>query len=305
MAITLADTKVRMPLEGPAYGRWNPNAQPRRQGRGVVKKLLGALRRAASSFGAREVALVIFAYFAYFLVRGFTEGNASQAIANGDLIIEIEKALGFYWEPAVQDRIVEHHWIVTVANWVYIWGHWPFIAGVAAWLLWKRPEAYSLFRNAFVISGAIGIVIFMLFPVAPPRLMPDAGLVDTVSEHSNAYRVLQPPAFVNQYAAVPSLHFGWNLLIGIALITQSRWVIARIAGVLSPMLMASAIVLTANHYIFDAVAGGAVALTGLAAAVAWSTYKQREAVLAEAGDAERPEWRPQPQHGHGAQPQAA
>jgi PAP2 superfamily len=77
---------------------------------------------------------------------------------------------------------------------------------------------------------------------------------------------MQPPAFVNQYAAVPSLHFGWDLLIGIALITQSRWRVVRIAGAMVPLLMVSAIVLTANHYIFDAMAGGTVAVTGLAAA---------------------------------------
>jgi hypothetical protein len=86
--------------------------------------------------------------------------------------------------------------------------------------------------------------------------------------YSHSYRVLQPPAFVNQYAAVPSLHFGWDLLIGIALITQSRWLAVRIAGAIIPLLMVSAIVLTANHYIFDALAGGAVALTGLAIAYA-------------------------------------
>lgn len=90
----------------------------------------------------------------------------------------------------------------------------------------KRPAAYSVFRNAFFISGTIGIIIFVLYPVAPPRLA-DVGVVDTVTMYSSSYRVLQPPAFVNQYAAVPSLHFGWDLLMGIALVTQSRWRVRR------------------------------------------------------------------------------
>jgi hypothetical protein len=213
----------------------------------------------------REVALVVAAYFTYFLVRGFTEGSHDQAVSNSEKIVAVEKAGGFFWEPAIQSAIVDQHWLVTLANWMYIWGHWPLIAGVAVWLLARRPAAFAVFRNAFFISGAIGVIVFVLFPVAPPRLT-DIGVVDTVTQHSNAYRVLQPPAFTNQYAAVPSLHFGWDLLIGIALITQSRWAIVKIVGAIVPVLMLSAIVLTANHYIFDAMAGGIVAMTGLTVA---------------------------------------
>jgi hypothetical protein len=118
-----------------------------------------------------------------------------------------------------------------------------------------------------VISGAIGLVIFALFPVAPPRLA-DVDIVDTVTLHSNSYRVLQPPGLVNQFAAVPSLHFGWNLLIGIVLFTKGQNVITRAAGLAIPPIMLLAIVLTANHYIIDALLGGMVALAGLALAYA-------------------------------------
>jgi len=232
--------------------------------RSAVAAATHALRSARI---AREVALVLAGYFAYFLVRGFTQGSEAEAVSHAHRIVGIEKALGFFWEPAIQRHVVEHHWIVTAANWMYIWGHWPLIAGVAAWLVVRRPEAFSLFRSAFFISGAIGIIIFVTFPVAPPRLA-GVGVVDTVTMYSNSYRVLQPPAFVNQYAAVPSLHFGWDLLIGIALITQSPWRIVKVAGAIVPVLMFCAIVLTANHYIFDAFAGGVVALTGLGLAYA-------------------------------------
>jgi hypothetical protein len=242
-----------MALEAPAY---------RPQGSAKQAKALLRARAAATSRVGREVGLVVFAYFLYFAVRGFTEGSHDKAVDHAHTIVNFEKSMGFFWEPAIQDKIVGHHWIVTAANWMYIWGHWPLIAMVAGWLVVRRPAAYSLFRNAFFISGAIGIIIFVTFPVAPPRLA-DLGLADTVTQHSHAYRVLQPPAFVNQYAAVPSLHFGWDLLIGIALVREARWLPARIFGAIVPVLMACAIVLTANHYIFDAVAGGTVALTGL------------------------------------------
>jgi hypothetical protein len=233
--------------------------------------MAAAARRIATSFGFREAALAVTGYFVYFLVRGQTEGSHDQAAANSQRIVDLERTFGFFWEPAIQERIVDHQWIVTLANWMYIYGHWPLIAAVAGWLLWKKREAFTLFRTAFFISGAIGVIIFVSFPVAPPRLA-ELGLVDTVTEHSSAYRVLQPTAFTNQYAAVPSLHFGWDLLIGIALITNARWTAVRVFGAIVPALMLAAIVLTANHYIFDAIAGGVVAISGLAIALAMRRY---------------------------------
>jgi membrane-associated phospholipid phosphatase len=107
--------------------------------------------------------------------------------------------------------------------------------------------------------------IFITFPTAPPRLT-DLEVVDTVTEYTSAYRLLQPPALTNPYAAVPSLHFGWNLLIGIAYIKQGPNLGVKAIGVMLPIAMFFAIVLTANHWILDAVAGAIVALAGLAIA---------------------------------------
>jgi hypothetical protein len=123
-------------------------------------------------------------------------------------------------------------------------------------------------------------VIFAVFPVAPPRLA-DVGFVDTVTLHSNSYRVLQPPGLVNQFAAVPSLHFGWNLLIGIVLFTRGHTVVARAAGLAVPPVMFMAIVLTANHYIIDAVLGGMVSLAGLAIAYALTNQSSEYAASIE------------------------
>ena len=108
-------------------------------------------------------------------------------------------------------------------------------------------------------------MIFAAFPVAPPRLA-GLGLIDTVTEHSSAYRVLQPPAFVNQYAAMPSLHVGWDLLMGLAVYTYARHVAVRIAGLALPVLMVSPVLLTANHYVIDAAVGAALVLASMAAA---------------------------------------
>ena len=210
----------------------------------------------------REVAFGLLGALAYFGVRVVTEGDVDDAYRNAEALVDVERALGFFWEVDLQNAIIDYGWLVTFMNWVYMWGHWPFIGVVAIWLLWRHPSTYQLYRSAFLISGLIGLVVFATFPVAPPRLA-DLAVIDTLSEQSHSYKVLQSPSFVNQYAAMPSLHVGWNLLIGIAVITSARHWPVKAIGVVSPILMVLAVVFTANHYIIDAPAGAALALFGL------------------------------------------
>lgn len=210
----------------------------------------------------RELGLMFIAVLAYFAIRGLTQGATADALRNASRVVELEQLLGIHIEDRLQALIIHSHALVTLANWVYIWGHWPFIAVVAAWLVLGHPGEYRAIRNAFLLSGSAGLVIFALFPVAPPRLF-DPNLIDTVTEHSRSYRVLQPPALVNQYAAMPSFHFGWNLLIGLGIIRCSRRAWVKVIGVAAPAAMGLATVLTANHYILDLVVGAAMALTAL------------------------------------------
>ena len=216
----------------------------------------------ASLAFAREFMLLIAGVLAYFGVRGLTEGSAGRALQHARWLIDVERLLGIHWEPALQRLIDGHERTIMLANWVYIWGHWPLIGIVGFWLYFRRPATYVLVRNAMFISGAIGLVIFVTFPLAPPRLT-DLPMVDTVAAYSSSYRVLQPPAFVNQYAAMPSLHFGWDLLAGLALIRQAPTRAGRLFGLLMPVAMGCAVVLTANHYLLDVIAGGVVAMIGL------------------------------------------
>jgi membrane-associated phospholipid phosphatase len=101
-----------------------------------------------------------------------------------------------------------------------------------------------------------------VLPVAPPRLV-DPSLIDTVTLHSEAYRALQPPGLTNQYAAFPSLHFGWNLLLGVAVWGATRNILLRSLSILGPAAMAAAVVLTANHFVLDLVGGLVVVLFAL------------------------------------------
>lgn len=220
---------------------------------------VGATRR---TWFIREFGIVVGAYLVYFGVRAFTEGSRAVALDHARRLVEFERSIGLFIEPAIQTAVISETLIIDAANFVYVWFHWPVIGAVAIWLFTRRPRAYVTYRSALLISGAMGLVLFIMFPAAPPRLA-GLGLVDTVVEHSVFGELLQPTELTNQYAAFPSLHFGWNLLMGIALVSQSRVPMLRIVGVLLPLAMFAAIVVTANHYVIDAIAGGVVALLGL------------------------------------------
>jgi PAP2 superfamily len=212
-----------------------------------------------------EAVLVALAALTYFGVRNVTAGSADEAFANARWIIRLEEWMRLDWELGLQELLLRSDVWVTLANWVYIWGHWPVIATFAIFLYRRRPDAYLLLRNAMFISGGIGFLFFALLPVTPPRLA-DPGLVDTVTLHSDAYRALQPPGLTNQYAAFPSLHFGWNLLLGIVVYGATRSAVLRASAVLGPAAMGAAVVLTANHFVLDLAGGAAVVLVGYAVA---------------------------------------
>ncbi len=212
-----------------------------------------------------QIALVAGAAVAYFGVRGLTQGAFAAASGNARTLIDLERLLHVDWEAPAQAAALSHEALVNLANWVYIFGHWPVVAGTLVLLFVRLPDRYYLLRNAMFISGAIGLVIFALVPLAPPRLgMLD--LVDTVTQRSDAYRTLQPPSLTNPYAAMPSLHFGWNLLVGVVIWRSTRRRTARALALIMVTAMALAVVATANHYVLDVVAGGAVAMIGLALA---------------------------------------
>jgi membrane-associated phospholipid phosphatase len=222
----------------------------------------------------RELVLVLAGLLVYFGVRAATTGKAGPATAHARSIIELEQTLGIAREGDLQRLILGHHALVTLANWVYIWGHWPLIAVSAAWLFRHRPDGYRLMRTAIFASGAIGMIIFLVYPVAPPRLT-GLGLTDTVTSYSHSYRALQPPSLTDRYAAVPSLHFGWDMLVGLTLARFHPRTVVRVLAALMPVAMALAVVMTANHYVLDVIVGGIVAMAGLAIATPLLRWREQ------------------------------
>ncbi|MBJ7456973.1 MAG: phosphatase PAP2 family protein [Thermoleophilia bacterium] len=213
-----------------------------------------------------QVLLFVGAAVSYFAVRNLTEGSEATADANAGHIVSFERWLGVEWETALQGLIVDHDLLVDLANWIYIYGHWPLIGITLVGLFLRAPAEYRILRNAMFISGGIGLVIFAMYPVAPPRFGA-LDVFDTVTNRSDSYRTLQPPGLINRYAAMPSLHFGWNLLVGIVIWRVASSRLLKAFAVVIPVAMAFAVVVTGNHYVADVVAGGAVALVGLACAM--------------------------------------
>ncbi len=214
-----------------------------------------------------EIFLLGIALPLYYLVRGSAHERVGEAVVRGTQLVEFEKSLGIFWEADLQRLVLDHDWLVQFLNGFYLYGHLPVIGALAVWLYFRHHREYLLMRNVFLISGAIGLVVYVTFPVAPPRFLPEWGFVDTVMDQYDTGRPMTPAFFVNEYAAMPSLHFGWNLLVSVAVWVASRNILLRAFAVVMPLMMLADIVLTANHYFVDAVAGLLVIALGAAIAI--------------------------------------
>jgi membrane-associated phospholipid phosphatase len=232
-----------------------------------------------------QTAAVAVAMAAYFGVRGLSEGNSGSASRHAGWIVSAERFLHLHQEPWSQHLVVGHPAVTRVLNWIYIFGHWPVIVATLIWLLLRHDEVYRRARNAMLLSGAVGLVIFALLPVAPPRLA-EPDLVDTVTRQSHAYRVLQPTAFTDQYAAMPSLHVGWNLLMTLAVLSATRRLWIRVSAIALSMSMDATVVLTANHYILDGVVGAGLAGLSWFVAGRWAERRHPAEPVVRSG------WRP-------------
>ncbi len=207
----------------------------------------------------RQFLILLTSYLAYDLVRVLTAGRESTAIANANHIIAFERSLHLYIEPWIQAKISHVHDLLLVLNWFYAQVHIPAFIAVLAWVYLARNEAFAFFRNAFILINAIALSVFALVPVAPPRLLPTSGIVDTLFVFSNTnYESGGLRIITNPYAAMPSLHFGYAVFIsvGVLLLVRSRWV--RLLAIVYPVIVLVAIVATGNHFLFDALAGALV-----------------------------------------------
>jgi hypothetical protein len=153
-------------------------------------------------------------------------------------------------------RAMQAQPLVRAMNFVYFWLDFPLIVAVGLLLFWRERRHYTLLRDALLISGGMALACYYSFPVAPPRYLLEWGFVDTLAKYDHlSYQAQSMRPFVNPYAAVPSLHVGWSALLGATAFRVSRGVVARAAGVTLVLLQSAAVLVTGNHYFFDALIG--------------------------------------------------
>ena len=217
---------------------------------------------------AFELTTVAIAFLLYFLVRGSAVDRTGEAVNRAVRIIDLEQKWGFFWELQFQTLIIGSRALVQLFNAIYFWLDFPLIAVVGLWLYFWHRHQYTITRDAILSSGAIALVIYHLFPVAPPRLLPGFGFVDTLAVFNNlSYQAQSARPFVNPYAAVPSLHVGWAFLLALGIIGATRSKPIWFLAALLPVAQFAAIVVTANHFIFDAMVGLIVSSMGLVIAI--------------------------------------
>jgi hypothetical protein len=235
------------------------------------------------------------------LLRGrVTAQDPRVGIANALRVEKFEAAHGIWLEPGLQLFFREPHRIlgmtlhwataVTAVNLLYTFGHVLITLGFALWLYLYRRPLFGFVRNAFFLTNALALVGYEVFPLAPPRLT--VGLVynghpfhfiDTLYQVLGANGKIEGSQIgYNEFAAMPSLHIAWALLVALALLCTARSRPARAFAAIYPLLMLVTVVVTGNHYLMDA-AGAAAAVTGaVLIALGLHTYRSRAGSLAEA-----------------------
>lgn len=216
----------------------------------------------------RQLSLFVLAYGLYELVRGVVDGNdVARASWNATRVIDLERALHVFVEPQVQAWALQRHWLIDIADAIYLNAHTIVTVGALAFIYMRRNDSFYFVRNTFMIAMAIALVGYALYPTAPPRLMPLWGFVDTVQEFTGV-RVQYGPGsdLLNLYAAIPSMHVCFALLVAWPMTRLVRRRAVRIAWGLYPLLIAWVVVATGNHYLTDVVLGALTAgLSALAA----------------------------------------
>ena len=242
-----------------------------------TKANVGLGRRLLSLGALREAGIIVGAYFVYMLARRFLIPDI-EAVAFGNALrlIDFEAAIGILFEASWQGWLLEHSKAVVVLfNWVYIVTFFPILILTAVVLYAKDRAQYCYYRNVWLISFILALAVFILFPLAPPRFLPEYGFVDAIQEFGPSWyggTDMARSLYYNVYAAMPSLHFGWTLLFGVLYFRMGP-VPLKVWGVLYPTITFFAITITGNHYIMDAVGGLAVAVASYASYEALLRFK--------------------------------
>ena len=212
----------------------------------------------------QEVALTLLGYWLYGLVRNAVPEQATLAERHGRAIQHLTEWLHLNFELSVNIWVAAHDAVAQVMDYYYATLHFIVTIAVLVWLFVARKRIYRGARTALYATTIIALVGFYTFPLAPPRLLPQYGYIDTLVKF-HTWGSLADPKLAersNQFAAMPSLHIAWALWCGITIFVVSRVTWLRILGLLYPLGTLMVIVGTANHFVLDAVGGAAVLAIG-------------------------------------------
>ena len=226
---------------------------------------------------AFEVALFALALLIYQASRALVIGRPSTAFEHAAEIINWEKSSGLFVETGIQQWVLNHIQLAEALNYFYMYAHWTVTPLFFIWLYKRRRRVYPYVRNAFFAANGLALIVYTVYPVAPPRLMGAGdGFVDSLKKVSDID--LHGGVFAgwfNPHAAVPSMHFGYALMIGmVGLVLLRSWPL-RLLALAYPALVFLTITGTANHYVADALAGGLVIAIGFVGVWALGAARER------------------------------
>jgi hypothetical protein len=212
-----------------------------------------------------EVAAVLALYGLYELARGVVVGDTAEADRHAHELVALERSLHLFVEGNVQRAAHGLPGLTALLGAAYLTLHLAVTAGILLWLHQRRPTAFPYVRTTLLLASGLALVGFLVYPTAPPRLA-GIGIADTVSNaHVDLNKGLVSSLY-NPYAAVPSMHIGYALVIAASLLVHARRSFARALAALYPPFVLLVVVATGNHFFFDAVTGAAVAVAAAAAA---------------------------------------
>jgi hypothetical protein len=211
-----------------------------------------------------ELLVIRVGYSVYSHIRLAATGGREAATEHGRQIHSVERALGIDVEYWFNHAVLEVKWAENFFNFYYTSFHFVVPLAILGVLYVRRPADYRWARSSLGFATVLALIGFWFYPLAPPRLMPGLGFVDTVHGPQDLtnpdYGALT--ALTNQYAAMPSLHFGWSLWCGLVIVVLAPRLWMKLLGLLHPLFTVCAIVATANHWVLDAVGGAAVVGAG-------------------------------------------
>jgi hypothetical protein len=214
-----------------------------------------------------QLSLFVMADILYETVRGVAESNAATAFSNARGIVELEQSTGLFFEQGLQTWAMGQRALIDFANFMYVNSHFVMTTTVLVWLYLRHNERFYFVRNMFLTAMGLALIGYLLLPTAPPRFFPELGFVDTIAYYVNVKHDSGLVAlFFNPYAAVPSMHVAFALMISIPTLLIVRNKVAKVLWALYPLLITFVVIVTGNHWFLDAVIGAMVA--GAAALVA-------------------------------------